>query len=110
MSNWGITLILFICLIANSCDEKPKEQPFSDDKMIRLIADMYIIEATMSGKAPDKADSLKEVYRKVVMKDYQIDSNDLKLMEKYLESHPEKSKDIHDKARDHIDHLQKSVN
>ena len=104
-------LIAFMCVIlVLSCEEKPTEQPFSDEKMVKLIADMYLIEAVMSGKSPEQADSLKEAYRKVVMKDYQIDSTDLKSIENYLESHPEKSKDIHDRARDHIDHLQKSVN
>lgn len=103
-------MLIISLLILCSCEEEVPEQPFSDEKMVQIITDMYLIEATMTGRAAEEADSLKIIYDRALMEDYQIDSVDLKNMANYLKSHPEKSRDLHDKARNRIDHMQKSVN
>lgn len=108
--NRYIALLIMPFLVLCSCEEKVPEQPFSDEKMVQIITDMYLMEAAMTGRPAEEADSLKIIYDRTLMEDYQIDSVDLKNMANYLKSHPEESRDLHDKARNRIDHMQKSVN
>ena len=100
--------MVLVFLVA--CTDEVTEIPFSEEKTVKILADMYIIEARLSGKQNNESDSLRKHFQQILMDDYTIDSTDLIMLSEYLEANPEHSQELHDQARSRIDHLQRTVN
>lgn len=87
-----LTALLF------SCGEKVKEQPsLSDEKISRIMADLFTAEAATNGLSGYPKDSLMQIYFKQVLEMHQVSkeeyeknlrliSNDLPRMEAIVKS------------------------
>ena len=109
MQQLRICIILF-GLWLPSCTDSKIEPPFNDQRTVDLLADMIIIEASLSGIQNEKRDSLKNALTSVLMDNHDADMQDLQQLSRYLEQNPEKSLEYHDKARNKIDEIQRTVN
>lgn len=102
--------LLMIFLSTLSCSERQVEAPLPEKDIVKILADMYLIEAAITGKAREQADSIRHELQELLMEDYRLDSSDLVDMKIYLRKNPEISQELHDRARKRIDHLQRTVN
>ena len=58
------------CLLAViSCQTKPETPPISDEKMVRLMADFYSVEAVLNIATPQQRDSLAAIYQAQIFED-----------------------------------------
>lgn len=56
--------ILAACFLALiSCERKAETPPISDEKLIRLMADFYAVEAVLNLGTPKQRDSLAPIYQ-----------------------------------------------
>lgn len=101
-------IVIFLCAL--SCSETQVEAPLPEKDMVKILADMYIIEAAITGKPREQVDSIRHELQALLMEDYRLDSSDLVGMKIYLRQNPEISQELHDRARERIDHLQRTVN
>lgn len=59
-SKWLLTG--FLCLLWAACEEPAGQPAFSDEKITRIMADLYVAEAATTGLSGYQKDSLMHVY------------------------------------------------
>ena len=93
--------IILACLSFMSCQKKEVkvEYKLSDEQLIRLMYDVQLSEAALSGVTTERGDTLKEIFWTRLMTVYGLSKSEIKTEIEKLESDPEKMKTVFDSIK-----------
>jgi len=63
----GYWLLVIGCWLLFSCEKRAEQPTFSDEKMARIMADLYIADAATNGLSGYPKDSLAAIYIRQVL-------------------------------------------
>jgi hypothetical protein len=95
-----VLLLLIISAGIMGCDESPEEYPLSweEDKMVKIIADLRVIDNQIKKHHIEERDSVKNLYENILYKAHRIEKTELIKNLALMQKDPKLAKKIEDLA------------
>ena len=99
-----IPILLSCCaiLLLLAC-EKPENHIIEQEKMVNILVDVHLIEASLLGYSEEQKDTLTELYYNQIYEIHAVTENDFLEEMDYLKKNPEKLKELYEKVLEEID-------
>ena len=90
------------CLIFISSCQKQESPSVDQEKLINILVDIHLIEASLLGFSDEQKDSLSAFYYQQIYEIHSITEDSFLTEMKYLKSHPDYMIEIYEKVLEEI--------
>jgi hypothetical protein len=99
---WGF-IFLFVCSVLFSCQNKDEVLEIDEDKIVQILADMHIIEASIASVNAYYRDSLQQVALRKCAEIHEMTVEQLEAQIMYIDQRPEYHRKLYKRVIDTLE-------
>ena len=94
--------VISACMIFFSSCQKQESPSVDQEKLINILVDIHLVEASLLGFSDEQKDSLSALYYQQIYEIHSIAEDSFLNEMKYLKSHPDYMIDVYEKVLEEI--------